>query len=111
MANVFRARHLAGVELEIGQHPVEDLAGVVDGEEIEIDAVRLHAAGVEREHAIIEPASERDWNSRHAFPGYPLSSPAKAGTHDLFRCCCVATPATIACTRRMGPRLRGDDRH
>src|SRR5215468_4254672 len=87
MADIFRARHLAGVELEIGQHPVEDLAGVVDGEEIEVDAVRLHIAGVEREHAVIEPAGERDWNSRHAFPALSIavrallrSSPRKRGS-------------------------------
>src|SRR5262249_57327476 len=67
MADEFRARHLAGVELEIGQHPVEDLARMVDGEKIEVDAVGLHLAGMQREHAVVEAAGERDWNSGH-FP-------------------------------------------
>ena len=63
MAEVVRARHLGGVEFEIVRHPVEDLARMVDGEEIEVDAVRLHFAGVQREHAVVEPAGEGDRQS------------------------------------------------
>jgi hypothetical protein len=57
---------------------------MVDGEEIEVDAVGLHAAGMEREHAVIEAAGKCDWNSGH-FPALksiaaPLrSSPRKRG--------------------------------
>jgi hypothetical protein len=36
---------------------------MVDGEEIEVDAVRLHLSGVQREHAVVEPAGEGDRQS------------------------------------------------
>jgi len=80
MADEFRARHLAGVELEIDQHPVEDLARMVDRQEIEIDAVRLHVAGVECKHAVIEAAGERDWNSGHTLP--PIHCRPREGGDD-----------------------------
>jgi hypothetical protein len=75
-ARVFRARHLAGFELEIGQHPVEDLARMVDRQEIEVDAVRFHLAGLQREHAVVEPAGERDWYSGHCPPVLSISGRA-----------------------------------
>src|SRR4051794_24915454 len=84
MADEFRARHLAGVEFEIDQHPVEDFARMVDRKEIEVDAVRLHVAGVEREHAVIEPTGERDRNSGHALPPYQLSSTRRRGPITRF---------------------------
>ena len=53
------ARHLAGVELEILPHAIEDLARTVDGEEVEIDPLGLRLPGIERQHAVVEAAGER----------------------------------------------------
>jgi hypothetical protein len=70
------ARHLAGVEFEILPHAVEDLAGIIDGDKVEVDALGLHLAGIEREHAVIEAAGEGQRNfchrvSRASDPGWP----------------------------------------
>ena len=39
--------------------------GIVDGQKVEIDALRLHLAGIERQHAVIEAAGERHRNFGH----------------------------------------------
>ena len=44
---------------------------MIDRQEIEVDAVRLHLAGIERQHAVIEPAGESNRNIGHD----PLLSP------------------------------------
>src|SRR5204862_3496477 len=62
------ARHFRGIEFLRGLHPVEDFARMVDGEIIEIDAVGLHLAGVERQRAVVESAGKRDRNGGHASP-------------------------------------------
>ena len=48
----------ADVEFQPGGHAVEDVARVVVDQEIEVDAFDLHLAGVERQHAVVEPAGE-----------------------------------------------------
>jgi len=70
------ARHLAGVEFEILPHAVEDLPRIIDGDKVELDALGLHLAGIEREHAVIEAAGEGQRNfchrvSRASDPGWP----------------------------------------
>ncbi len=53
-AGIFR-----DVEFLAGRHAVEDRPRLVDGDEIEIDAVGLDLAGIERLHAVVEPGRER----------------------------------------------------
>src|SRR5262245_45961721 len=53
------ARHFACIELEIFPHAVENLARFVDGEKVEIDTFGFDLAGIERRHAVIETAGER----------------------------------------------------
>ncbi len=64
--DVFGARHLRSVELQRARHPIENLPRAVDGEEVEIDALRLHLLGVERQHAVIETAREGDGDFGHS---------------------------------------------
>ena len=69
----FRARKLGDVELLAARHPVEDRPRLIDGDEIEIDAVDLDLAGVERLHAVVEPARERKLQLGHLL-FFPQSS-------------------------------------
>src|SRR5580700_6561960 len=58
-AHIFRARHFRRVELELADHAVEQLARIVDIDEIEIDAFGLDLAGPQRDHAVVKPAGKR----------------------------------------------------
>src|SRR5262249_24770105 len=81
------ARHFAGIEIEIFSHAVENLPRLVDGEKVEIDTFGFDFAGIERRHAVIEAAGERDRNfghemtPAHAIPGLAetLSRPSGPG--------------------------------
>ena len=46
------------VEFELAAHAVENVARLVIGEELEVDAARLNLAGIKAQHAVIEAASE-----------------------------------------------------
>src|SRR5262249_10557198 len=66
-----RARKLGDVEFLAARHPVEDRSRLIDGDEIEVDALDLDLAGIERLHAVVEPARERKLQLGHllAVPG------------------------------------------
>src|SRR6516162_2358453 len=68
------ARHLAGIEIEIFPHAVENLPLLVDGEKVEIDTFGFDFAGMERRHAVIEAAGERDRNFGHDMTPAPRIS-------------------------------------
>jgi hypothetical protein len=57
-ADEFRARHFRRVEFELAAHAVENVARLVIGEELEIDAARLNLAGIEAQQAVIESAGK-----------------------------------------------------
>ena len=59
-AGIFR-----DVEFLAGRHAVEDRPRLVDGDEIEVDAVGLHFAGVERLHAVVESGRKRKLQLGH----------------------------------------------
>src|SRR5262249_10090626 len=61
----FRARKLGDIEFLAARHPVEDRPRLVDGNEIEVDALGLDLAGVKRLHAVVEPACERKLQLGH----------------------------------------------
>ena len=61
----FRAGILGDVELLARRHAVEDRPRLIDGDEIEIDAVGLDLAGIERLHPVVEPARERKLQLGH----------------------------------------------
>src|SRR5262249_21317844 len=54
-----RAREFGDVEFFGARHSVEDRSRLIDDNEIEIDALGLHLAGVKRLHAVVEAARER----------------------------------------------------
>jgi hypothetical protein len=60
-----RARKLGNIEFLAASHPVEDRSRLVDGDEIEVDALGLDLAGVKRLHAVVEPARERKLQLGH----------------------------------------------
>ena len=64
-ADIFRARHFAGVEFQAVRHPVENLAWIVDDKKIEIDTVGFDIAGLQRQHAVVEAAGEGHRQGRH----------------------------------------------
>ena len=64
-ADEFGARHLAGVEFQPVGHAVENLARIVHDQEIEIDAFGFDLAGLQRQHAVVEAAGERDRKCGH----------------------------------------------
>jgi hypothetical protein len=64
--HVFRGRHFRGVEFLPRDNAVEQLARMMHGDEIEIDAGRAYLAGRERGHAVVEAAGERHGKRRHA---------------------------------------------
>ena len=51
-----RAGELGDVEFLAARHAIENGPRLIDGDEVEIDALDLDLAGIERLHAIIEPA-------------------------------------------------------
>ena len=61
----FGARHLGRIELQRARHPIENLARTVDCEEVEIDPVGLNLLGIERQHAVVEPAGEGEGELGH----------------------------------------------
>jgi hypothetical protein len=68
-------RHFAGVEIEIFPHAVENLPGVVDGEKVEINALRFNLAGIKRQHTVIEAAGEGNRDLGHeTAPAHPIPS-------------------------------------
>src|SRR5882757_1647939 len=101
----FRARKLGDVELLAGRHPIEDRPGLVDGDEIEINAVDLDLAGVERLHTVIKPARERKLQLGHLlfFPG-PLERKDSLST----RARRPKTPLAVSRSGRM-TRTAGND--
>src|SRR5262249_47282791 len=60
-----RARKLGNIEFLAARHSVEDRSRLVDGNEIEVDALGLDLAGVKRLHAVVEPARERKLQLGH----------------------------------------------
>jgi hypothetical protein len=73
--DVFGAGEFGGIEFEPAGHAVENVARVVVNQEIEIDALDLNVPGVEREHAVVEPAGEGERQFRH----FHLPASARAG--------------------------------
>ena len=63
--DVFGARILRDVELLAARHAVEDRARLLDADEVEIDAVRLHLAGVDRLHAVVQRGRKRKLQIGH----------------------------------------------
>ena len=66
---VFRRGELAGVELLVLDHAVEDITRVVELEEIEVDAPRFDFAHGERDHAVVEPGCEGHAEGCHCAAG------------------------------------------
>ncbi|MBI2318174.1 MAG: hypothetical protein HYU75_14550 [Betaproteobacteria bacterium] len=64
--DVFGTGELRSVEFDSPRHAVEDVARPVVCQELEIDALDLHFAGGERDHAIIQAAGERERQSGHS---------------------------------------------
>src|SRR5207244_13216915 len=60
-----QAGKFGDVDLLAARHAVEDRARLIDGDEIEIDAFDLDLAGIERLHAVVEPARERKLQLGH----------------------------------------------
>src|SRR5207302_6770090 len=58
-ADIFGARHFRSIEFELADHPVKQLARIVDVDEIEIDAFGLDFTGTKRDHAVIKAAGNR----------------------------------------------------
>src|SRR5712671_1683030 len=50
----------ANVEFQPAGHAVEDLPRTVDDKKIEVDAIRFDVARVQRQHSVVETASEGD---------------------------------------------------
>jgi hypothetical protein len=57
--DVFGARILGDVELLAARHAVEDRTRLLDADEVEVDAVGLHLAGVDRLHAVVQSGRKR----------------------------------------------------
>ena len=73
----FRAGIFGDIELLAARHAVEDRPRLIDGDEIEIDAVGLDFTGIERLHPVVEPAGERKLQLGHMFGiPRPFSYPA-----------------------------------
>jgi hypothetical protein len=72
----FRAGIFRNIELLAARHAVEDRPRLIDGNEIELDAVRPDLAGIERLHAVVEPARERKLQLGHG--GVPQVRHARA---------------------------------
>src|SRR5262249_5277712 len=69
------ARKFGNVELLAPSHAVEDRPRLVNGDEIEIDALDLHLPGIERLHAAVEAARKRKLQLCHLLPSpVPLRS-------------------------------------
>ena len=68
----FRAGIFRDVEFLAAGHAIEDRPRLIDGDEIEIDAVRLHLAGIERLHPIVERASKRQLQLGHGRDVLPV---------------------------------------
>jgi hypothetical protein len=78
--DVFGAGKLRRVEFLRRRHPVEDVARIVVDQEVEVDALDLHLAGVQREHAVIEPAGKGERRFRHfRVPQVFFDAPDRAG--------------------------------
>src|SRR6202011_5149607 len=82
----FRARKFGHVKFFAPCHAIENGAGLIDSDEIQIDAPGLHLAGIKRLHAVVEPASKRELQIGHGFPrsagarSWCSMSPPWAGT-------------------------------
>jgi hypothetical protein len=74
-ADVFRRRHLRGVELEPAHHAIEQIARMVDRDEVEVDTVGFHLAGIERHHAVVEAAGEGHGELGHCSSWFAVRSP------------------------------------
>src|ERR1700720_760888 len=61
----FRAGIFRNIELLATRHAVENGPRLIDCNEIELDAVRPDLAGIERLHAVVEPARERKLQLGH----------------------------------------------
>jgi hypothetical protein len=56
------------VKLLAPSHAVEDRTRLVNGDEIEVDALGLHLARIERLHAVVETARKRKLQLCHLLP-------------------------------------------
>ncbi len=61
----FGQRIFRRIEFLAARHAIEDRARLIDGDEIEIDAVRLDLSGVERLHPVIKARRERKLQLGH----------------------------------------------
>src|ERR1700683_3702245 len=61
----FGRRIFGDVEFLAAGHAVEDRARLIDGDEIEVDAIGLNLARIERLHPIVEAARKRKLQLRH----------------------------------------------
>jgi len=60
------------IELLSARHSIEDRPRLIDGDEVEIDAVRFHLAGIKRKHPVIERAGKRKLQLGHRCAVLPL---------------------------------------
>ena len=63
--DVFGARIFRDVELLAARHAVEDRARLLDADEVEVDAVDRHFAGIDRLHAVVERGRKRELQLGH----------------------------------------------
>jgi hypothetical protein len=66
-------RIFCDVEFLTARHAVKDRARLIDGDEVEVDAVGLHLARVERLHPVVEAARKRKLQLRHGPSVLPCS--------------------------------------
>src|SRR5258708_28463628 len=75
--HVFRARIFGDVELLPARHAIEDRPRLLDADEIEIDAVGLDLAGIDRLHAVVQSGRKRQLQIGHWW--FFLQSPSDGG--------------------------------
>lgn len=64
--DVLQGRRLRGIELAVGHHPVEDVARVLDLDEVDVQPGCAHLVGRQRDHAVVEGGCEVAGDGRHA---------------------------------------------
>ena len=90
-----RAGKFGDIELEPACHAVENRPWLIDGDEIEIDALDLDLAGIERLHPVIKSARKRELQ-----PGHRLVIPPSSNAGADLACVLVARHARQHAGRR-----------